>query len=108
MKLIPYVNQLQQTTEEKKKALAGPQSQEMKQKALHEVSKLDVQITEKQSAITELTSKHPLDFDAIIRAQDDLALAERRKRQLGAIIEELFPTAAIAPAKTKKHPWKDI
>jgi hypothetical protein len=92
MKLTPYAKQLSTSKEEKQKALAAPQAAEMKQKALHEISKLDVQITEKQSAIIELTAKYPLDFDALIRAQDDLALAERRKRQLGDIISELFPT----------------
>ena len=92
MKLTAYAKQLSQSKEEKEKALTAPRAAEMKQKALHEVSKLDVQITEKQAAITELTAKYPLDFDALIRAQDDLALAERRKRQLNDIIVELFPS----------------
>jgi hypothetical protein len=44
-----------------------------------------------ETAIIELTAKYPLDFDALIRAQDDLALAERRKRQLGDIISGAVP-----------------
>jgi len=91
MKLTPYSKLLTLSKEGKEQSLAPSRAAEMKQKALHEVSKLDVAIAEKESAIKEAVSVYPLDFDRVIKAQDDLALSERRKRQLNELVAELFP-----------------
>jgi len=91
MKLTPYQKLLKMTKEAKDTVLAIPRAAEMKLKAQHEISKLDVSIAEQEGKIQELTSVYPLDFDKLIKAQDELALSERRKRQLEDIVKDMFP-----------------
>ena len=91
MKMTPYAKLLKMGKEKVKELLATPRSIEMKHKAAHEVSKLDVKIAERENEIQEIGSEYPIDFDKLIRAQDDLALTKRRKKQLETIIVEMFP-----------------
>ena len=44
-----------------------------------------------QSELNELCSQKDINFDRIISKLDDIALAERRKRQFDAIVEQMFP-----------------
>jgi hypothetical protein len=44
-----------------------------------------------EANIQELCAKKEIDFTALLKAMDDLALAERRKKQYEKILSELFP-----------------
>jgi|SRR5579859_797190 len=90
-KMTPYAKLLKMGKEKVQEALAPVRAGEMKHKALHEISKLDVNIVEFQSKINEAASEYPINFDKIIKAQDELALAGRRKKQLETIVAEMFP-----------------
>jgi hypothetical protein len=91
MKLTPYVKLLKMGKEKVQELLALPRSIEMKHKARHEISKLDVRIAEQENKIQDIGAEYPIDFDKLITAQDELALAERRKKQLAKIVAEMFP-----------------
>lgn len=91
MKLNAYQQLLKMGKEKVQEMLAIPRAAEMKFKALHEISKLDVKLAEQEGKINDIASTYPIDFDKLIAAQDELALAERRKVQLNAIIADMFP-----------------
>lgn len=96
MKLPKYKDLLKAGSEQLQKMMAGPRAREMKQKALHEISKIDVKLSELKSNVREAASGYPVDFDKIILAQDELALQERRKRKLQEIFAEMFPDGDAA------------
>lgn len=91
MKLNAYQELLKMGKEKVQELLAIPRSAEMKQKALHEISKLDVSMAEQEGKISDIASTYPIDFDKLIKAQDDLALSGRRKAQLQEIVRQMFP-----------------
>jgi hypothetical protein len=91
MSMTPYAKLLKMGKEKVQEVLAVPRSMEMKHKAQHEISKLDVRIAEQDNKIQEIGSEYPIDFDKLIKAQDELALAQRRKKQLQKIVAEMFP-----------------
>lgn len=71
--------------------LAPVRSRAAQKQAELEMAKLDEKIATLESEINQECSKKDLNFDAIIRKLDDLALAERRKGQFEKIVKELFP-----------------
>lgn len=91
MKLTPYKKLLTMAKEAVDTALAPVRARAAKKQAELETAKLDEKIATLESEITQECSKKDLDFEAIIRKMDDLALAERRKTQFEKITNELFP-----------------
>jgi hypothetical protein len=90
MKLTPYKKMLKFTKEKIDDALAPIRANQAKKSAELEIAKLEEKIATLESSIQEICTEHPLNFDRLISKQDDLALMERRKKQLEKIIKELF------------------
>lgn len=91
MKMTPYEKLLKLGKEKVQELLAKPRAIEMKSKAEHEVSKLDVKCAELENKLQDIGAEYPIDFDKLIKTQDELALTQRRKTQLRKIIVEMFP-----------------
>jgi hypothetical protein len=91
MKLKPFKEIIAMTQELKDKALAPIRARQVQSKAELEMSKLDEKIVSYEAQIQELCAKKEIDFDALIKAMDELALSERRKKQYEKILSELFP-----------------
>ena len=91
MKLLPYKEILKYGKEKIQDALAPIRALQAKKQAELEMAKLDEKIATFESEITEMASKHPIDFEELVDKQDELALLERRKKRFHKIIEELFP-----------------
>lgn len=92
MKLTPYKEILKFSKEKIQDALAPIRAVQAKKQAELKIAELDEKIATKESHIQEICSSHPLNFDKLIEAQDELCLMERRKKQLEKIIKELFGT----------------
>jgi len=90
MKLPAYKKILQYSKEKVQEALAPIRANQAKKQAELEIAKLDEKVATTESKIHEICAEHPLDFHKLIESQDELALMERRKKQLSKIIEELF------------------
>ena len=90
MKLLPYKKVLQYSKEKIQDALAPIRASQAKKKAELKICELDESIATEEMKIQEICAEHPLDFDKLMKAQDQLALVERRKKQLAKIIKELF------------------
>ncbi len=83
---------LKYAKDKKDELLAPIRANQAKKQGELEVAKMDEKIANAESDIQEICSEHPLNFDKLIKAQDELGLLERRKKQLEKIIVELFDT----------------
>lgn len=99
--LTAYKKLLGMGKEALEKAKAIPRAAEMKMKALHEMSKIDVEIADQEAKIADASAEYPVDFLKLIRAIDDKAILERRKRMYGEIIVEMFPDSPKIAAAAK-------
>lgn len=91
MKLTVYAKVLTFAKEKIQAAMAPVRAREMRKKAELEQAKIEGKMIEQEATIQELASAYPIDFDKMISAIDQLALLERRKKQFGNIIDEMFP-----------------
>jgi hypothetical protein len=76
-------------------SLATSRANTAKRQAELEVAKIEEAIAVQEGKINELCSQKSLDYDAILNALDEVALAERRKAQFAKVIGELFPTTTL-------------
>ena len=90
MKLPSYKSVLKLGKEKIQESLAPIRALQAKKQAELEIAKLDEKIATAEAEIHEICSEHPLNFNKLIEAQDELALTERRKEQFKKIIDELF------------------
>lgn len=91
MKLTPYKQILKLGKEKVAELLAPVRANEMRKKAELEIAQIEGKLLEKEQAVHELCSAYPIDFSKLIDAMDEVALLERRKKQLAGIAAELFP-----------------
>ena len=91
MKLKSWKHYAEMTKELKDKALAPLRAVREKKKAELAIAQLDEKIASQQAKIEEMCTQDSIDYDALIAAQDKLALDERKVRQLKEIVEQLFP-----------------
>lgn len=90
-KLTPYAKLLTMSKELKDKALAPIRARRERKRGELEVVKLEEKVVTLDAEVTELCSKQELDFDAILRAKDNAALAQRKLDVLTKVMGELFP-----------------
>lgn len=90
MRLTSYKKILGMTKEAIDKTLVPIRAKQAKQQGELEMMKIEEQILKMESEIQEITVKHPLDYDALLSKLDKVALLERRKKQFGRVINELF------------------
>jgi hypothetical protein len=92
MKKLPsYLEVLKMTKESISNALAPVRAMRARKQAELEIAKMDEQIASQEAKINELCAEKEIDFNKIIAAQDSLCLMERRKKQCGKIVDEMFP-----------------
>ena len=91
IKLTPYQKTLETDKKDLEKELAPNRAEQIKKKGELEIMKIEESIIKQESSIKETTSVFPIDFNSIITALDNLALLERKAKQLKQIMEELFP-----------------
>lgn len=92
MKLKPFKEIIAMTQELKDKALAPIRAKQVQSRAELEMSKLDERMVSLEAQIQELCTEKEIDFEALLKAMDELALTERRKKQYEKILAELFPS----------------
>lgn len=91
MKLPAYKDVLQMAKEKIDDTLAPVRVHRAKKQAELEMAKLDEEIATQTAKIHELCCQKEINFSSIIDMQDKLALSERRKKQYGKILSEMFP-----------------
>jgi len=91
MILKPYKEILKMAKEKVDEALAPVRAAKAKKQAELKIAELDEKMATLENKIFEMCSSKDIDFDSIIKSQDEYALMERRKKQFGKIIHEMFP-----------------
>lgn len=91
MKLKPYREILKMAKDKIDESLAPVRAHRAKKQAELEIAKLEEKMATKEAKVHELCSEKEINFEAILNAQDEYALMERRKKQFVKVIEELFP-----------------
>ena len=86
MKLKPYKEILKMAKEKVDDMLAPVRATKAKRQAELEIAKMDESIAVQQTKIMEICTEKELNFDKLIKAQDELALMERRKKQFKKIL----------------------
>lgn len=90
LKLKPYKEILKMAKEKVDEVLAPVRANRARKQAELEIAKMDEKMASQEAKVFELCSAREIDFDAIIRSQDEYALMERRKNQFKKIIDEMF------------------
>jgi len=90
-KLAPYKDILKMAKEAIDDALAPVRANRAKKQAELEIAKLEERIASQEAKVQEVCSEREINFDKLINTLDDLALLERRKKQFGKILVEMFP-----------------
>jgi hypothetical protein len=90
IELKKYVAAIVASKEEKNASLAPARAGEQKGRLGLEIATLKVNIAGQENRVAELAGQYPLDIDAIVAAQDELDLDNRRLTQLQALDGQLF------------------
>ena len=90
-KLTPYKDILKMAKEAIDDALAPVRANRAKKQAELEIAKLEERIASQEAKVQEVCAEREINFDKLINTLDDLALLERRKKQFGKILVEMFP-----------------
>ena len=90
-KLTPYKDILKMAKEAIDDVLAPVRANRAKKQAELEIAKLEERIASQEAKIQEVCSEREINFDKLINTLDDLALLERKKKQFGKILVEMFP-----------------
>jgi hypothetical protein len=91
MKLTAYKDVLKLGKEKVQEAMAPMRAREQRKRAELEAVQIESKICEVEQQIQELCAAYPIDFNKLIKQIDEKALLERRKKQYGEIIEQMFP-----------------
>ncbi|MFP3638129.1 hypothetical protein [Paraburkholderia sp. SIMBA_054] len=91
MKLKPYKEIIAMSKEKLDEALAPIRARQVKGQAELEMAKIDEQIVSTEATIQEICAAKTIEFSRLLRLMDEHALAERRKKQYGKILGDLFP-----------------
>jgi hypothetical protein len=91
MKLPAYKDILKMAKEKIDDSLAPVRAMRAKKQAELEMAKLDEEIATKTAKIHEICCEKEINFAKLIDMQDELALIERKKKQYGKILNEMFP-----------------
>lgn len=91
MKLTAYKTILAMGKEAIDASLAPVRAHSAKKRAELEMAKLDERFATLETEVTAACSEKEINFERIINKLDEIALAERKKKQFEKIIGEMFP-----------------
>lgn len=91
MVLLSFKEALKKTKSQIDEMMIPVRVKQNKLKGETELAKLEEEMLKCESDLQELTVAHPIDFSKLIEKMDDMAMLERRQRQLKKILDELFP-----------------
>lgn len=91
MKLKPFKELVGMSKEKLNEAMAPIRARQVQAKADLEMSKIEADILNKETAIQEMCTDKDIDLPKLIDKLDEVALLERRKAQYGKVLKQLFP-----------------
>ncbi len=91
MQLKPLRDILAMSKEKIDEAMAPLRARQIKSKADVETAKLEEKLLTIEREISELCSQKEINFDRVLDKMDEYALTERRVKQFGELVAQLFP-----------------
>ncbi len=91
MKLKPFKQIIAMSKEKLDAAMAPIRAHKVKTQAQLEMAKLDEKLVTLDAEVQEMCAQKEINFDALIKKLDEIAILERRKKQYSKIVSELFP-----------------
>ena len=91
MKLKPFAQLIKMSKEKLDEAMAPIRAHKVKTQAQLEMAKIDESLVTLETEIQEMCAQKDINFNALIKKLDDVAILERRKKQYAKIVNELFP-----------------
>lgn len=91
MKLVSYLTALTRDKKDADAAQALHRVEEAEAKLNLEVVQLKAEVATANRRVQDLATSHPLVTFSLVDALDDLALLERKQKQLNEVAEQLFP-----------------
>jgi len=91
MKLKPFKELIGLSKEKLDEAMAPIRARQVKAKAELEMSKLDSELLTMETEVQESCSQKDINLPQLLDKLDKIALLERRKKQYGKVLEQLFP-----------------
>jgi hypothetical protein len=91
MKLKPFKELIAMSKEKLDEAMAPIRARQVRSQADLEMAKLDADILTQEGEVQEMCTKKDINFPALIDKLDKIALLERRQKQYGEILKQLFP-----------------
>jgi len=93
MKLKPYAQAILLSEKDETAALAPARAAETQAALGMKRAQLTIEISKKETAVTQASSRYPLDFGSLVILLDDAELLRRSLAQLDAVAAQLFPSA---------------
>ena len=91
MKLKPFADLIKLSKEKLDEALAPVRAHKVKSQAQLKQAEIDEKLVTLEAEIQEMCAQKDVNFDSLIKKLDEVAILERRKKQYGKIVDELFP-----------------
>lgn len=100
MQLKPFKELIGMTKEKLNEAMAPIRARQVKAKAELEMSKIDTELLNLETAVQEMCAEKDINLPKLLERLDEVALLERRKKQYGEVLSQLFPDE-LAPKDAK-------
>lgn len=91
MKLKPFKELIAMSKEKLDEAMAPIRARQVKSQAELEMAKLDAEILTHEGQVQEMCTQKEINFPTLLDKLDKIALLERRKKQYGDVLKQLFP-----------------
>lgn len=91
MQLKPFKEMISKSKEKLDEAMAPIRARQVRSKAELEMAKLDADILTKETEVQEICTNKDIDLPDLMNKLDKIALLERRKKQYGVVLKQLFP-----------------
>ena len=91
MKLKPFRELIAMSKEKLDEAMAPIRARQVKSQAELEMAKLDAEILTHEGQVQEMCTQKEINFPNLLDKLDKIALLERRKKQYGDVLRQLFP-----------------
>lgn len=91
LKLKSYAELITMGKEAVDASLAPMRSRSQRKKAELELAKLDESVATLEQQVNEACAVKEINFNSVISLMDDLDLADRKRKQLSSLLDQLFP-----------------
>lgn len=91
MKLKPFRELIAMSKEKLDEAMAPIRARQVKSQAELEMARLDADLLTHEGQVQEMCTQKEINFPNLLDKLDKIALLERRKKQYGEVLKQLFP-----------------